>query len=646
MATANKRKGKKSFRTPQKGGTFSGDSYQNALILHRSGDLDAAEFLYRRILTENPVHAGALHFLGVLAHARGRSDEALRYMEKSILVGQPKAVFQNNYGAVLLAAGRKAEASIAFRKAVELDPKYADARTNLDMLQSANAKSARPDGARLTLEQEADSSETPKNRIGELFSRGMQLFQQEHFNEANHVFQEAASLPGGKELWRWKSLGFCPTIFDSEESIDRYWQQLDHSLDMAIDAKLKIDWRTLPFDGFTPSFNLPHHDKNCRPIKEKFAAIFEKAFPHDKPQLADTRKDRSKIRVGFIVPPGHHLGFIRVNRLILKNLDPNKFEIFLFGDARCHAECKKRVGRDDMSWLGFGNNFETTVTNIRDVRCDLVYHWKIGGSPFDYFLPFAKLAPVQCTSFGSHGTGGVTATDYYLSSKYVESADAQDHYAERLVTLDSYATAHEREPLVTATRKELGLPEEGALYFSPHRLAKYHPRFDGYMKGILERDPEGHIVLLTGNRPDLAKILGERFRRNLGDETAKRILMPSLMPHERYRSFYSVVTCVLDSPVYAGDLTAHDAFDYDVPVVSQEGAYLVERYTSGLYRRMNMDSLIVENEENYVDLAVRLGTDADFNTEVRQRIAVEKDTIFDADPVVKEYERFFESVVG
>ena len=46
--------------------------FNTALTRHRSGDLRAAEGLYRQIITAAPEHAPALHNLGLLAQSDGR----------------------------------------------------------------------------------------------------------------------------------------------------------------------------------------------------------------------------------------------------------------------------------------------------------------------------------------------------------------------------------------------------------------------------------------------------------------------------------------------------------------------------------------------------------------------------------------------
>ena len=86
--------------------------------------------------------------------------------------------------------------------------------------------------------------------------------------------------------------------------------------------------------------------------------------------------------------------------------------------------------------------FDPLVETIRDERCDVLYHWEIGTDNTNYFLPFCRLAPVQCTSWGVEVTSGIPEVDYYLSSELVEPEDAQDHYTEKLVlgrTLLTYA---------------------------------------------------------------------------------------------------------------------------------------------------------------------------------------------------------------
>jgi predicted TPR repeat methyltransferase len=111
-----------------------------AIQLHRSGNLDEAEIIYRRILEIDADHGDALHFLGVLSHQRGRSETAIELIQKSIAVHPDQADRYNNLGNVLVELGRLSEAVHAYQKTVALRPDHADAFNNLGAVLKAQGR--------------------------------------------------------------------------------------------------------------------------------------------------------------------------------------------------------------------------------------------------------------------------------------------------------------------------------------------------------------------------------------------------------------------------------------------------------------------------------------------------------------------------
>lgn len=343
---------------------------------------------------------------------------------------------------------------------------------------------------------------------------------------------------------------------------------------------------------------------------------------------------------------GHHKGFLRVHTHLLNHLDSKKFEIFFFGPHEIMDECRVACHASNITWIVLPSLFEKMVQVLRESLCHVLYHWKVGGGTLDYFLALSKSAPLQCTSYGSHGTSGMKEIDYYLSSTILEGQESALHYTERLVLLDSYATSHERhEPIHNIARSDVALPEQGAIYFCPHRLQKYHPSFDLYLKAILEKDHAGHIVLLTGRSKRLAGIFSERLRTSLGDTLFQRVIIRPMLPYDEYQKHLAVATCVLDSPAYAGDLTTHDAFNFGVPVVTSKGDLLVQRYTGGLYEAMGLEQLIARGIEDYAEITTRLGLERDYRDEIRRMILERNDLVFSPNDTVREYSRFFENIV-
>jgi len=104
---------------------------QKALQLHQAGRRQEAEGLYRQVLGQQPNHAAALHFLGLLMHQTGRSEEGLGLIEQSVTLQPENADFLNNMGTVMRDVGRVAAAIDFFRGAVDIRPDQLAARDNL-----------------------------------------------------------------------------------------------------------------------------------------------------------------------------------------------------------------------------------------------------------------------------------------------------------------------------------------------------------------------------------------------------------------------------------------------------------------------------------------------------------------------------------
>jgi len=102
---------------------------QATAALHR-GDMARAEFICKAILAAQPQHSDALHLLGVIAHRRGRNQEAFRHIDQAIDLGLTSAEAYGNRGTVLCALSRFAEALASFDKALTIGPATAQLHSN------------------------------------------------------------------------------------------------------------------------------------------------------------------------------------------------------------------------------------------------------------------------------------------------------------------------------------------------------------------------------------------------------------------------------------------------------------------------------------------------------------------------------------
>lgn len=117
-------------------------SLQQALDLHRAGNLPEAERAYRAVLQSQPRQPDALSLLGVVLEAQGKAAEAVGFIRKAVALDPKAALFRLHLGNALLAAGQPVEAAVELRAATRLQPTLAEAHYNLGNALRQNADHA------------------------------------------------------------------------------------------------------------------------------------------------------------------------------------------------------------------------------------------------------------------------------------------------------------------------------------------------------------------------------------------------------------------------------------------------------------------------------------------------------------------------
>ena len=104
---------------------------QQALHAHQADDLETAERLYREVLDLRAAQPDALHYLGVLCHQQGRSDEGVELIRTALKITPRHPDAHNNLGNIHKECGRPAEAEACYRHALACAPDHHNAQGNL-----------------------------------------------------------------------------------------------------------------------------------------------------------------------------------------------------------------------------------------------------------------------------------------------------------------------------------------------------------------------------------------------------------------------------------------------------------------------------------------------------------------------------------
>lgn len=106
---------------------------ERAVALHRAGNLNEAETAYRAILEKDAQHPDALHLLGLIAHQRGASLEAVELISRALKKNTRNPHFHLHLAQAYRQLKRWEEAIAALKKSLKLAPQSAEAHHELGL---------------------------------------------------------------------------------------------------------------------------------------------------------------------------------------------------------------------------------------------------------------------------------------------------------------------------------------------------------------------------------------------------------------------------------------------------------------------------------------------------------------------------------
>jgi tetratricopeptide (TPR) repeat protein len=189
------------------------EALARAVRHHEAGQLQAAEEIYRQILSVAPNHADALHLLGIAASQQNNYELAVTYILRAIELNPNDAVYHSNLGNIYRAQGKQHEAIESCRRALAINPDLADAHNNL----GASLKAlGRLDEAMSCFRRALDLN--PRFAVAH-FNLGNIYEMQDKFDEAEHAYGLALQLQ--------------PTFVDAHMNLGvvlRFRNKLDESI--------------------------------------------------------------------------------------------------------------------------------------------------------------------------------------------------------------------------------------------------------------------------------------------------------------------------------------------------------------------------------------------------------------------------------
>ena len=574
---------------------------------------------------------------GILLARQGRFADAVERIEAALAEGPDDAALRWELGRALERLGRVAAAIAQYRRALALAPDHPGVLASLGAALWTNRESE-PAIAALARAVELrpdwipvrDSLANARHHIGE-------------WDEAERIFDETLRLRPDDLTTRLNAcMARLRVIYADPAERDRsraaYVRDLHALARLPLPGSVDEVLRVL---GARKPLLLAYQGGVDRDLQAIYGGLVCRAVAARHPEFATLPPPLppapgERIRVGILSAFfRHHSNWKMRLRAWLEDLDRDRFEVraYFTGEGADDETERARTLAD--GFLEGNRPIADWARRIRADRLHVLLVPEIGMNSATMQLAGLRLAPVQASSWGHPQTSGMPTVDDFLSSAMMEPPDGDDHYTERLVRLPGLSCRPipvVREPALV-TRAELGVGDADILYWCCQSLYKYLPEYDDVFPRIAARLPAARFLFL--GHPDGPKVevafqarIGRAFAA-FGLDAAVHCRFLGRQSSERFAGCAAAADVFLDSIGWSGCNSTIEGMAVDLPVVTWPGQTMRARHSDAILRLAGIERTIVDSRQGYVDMAVRIGADADFRRDLRAEVAARKHRIFE-----------------
>ncbi len=510
--------------------------------------------------------------------------------------------------------------------------------------------------------------------VQELFRYGSLLVDSEQLYEATQVFSDLTKrLPDNSDLWaliarihlrrcdlnahddaiaraiqltpergmfHLRAALACPPLVRSTDEITQVRARTVERLSALEETPLIIE--DIERDIPTLTYYFAYHGKDDREIQQRLCRVMRRMAPYltftaeHTHEPASTSAGLSRpLRLGIYSPHmrDHTIGLLFGELIHL--LDRSKFTPILFLTAEDSDLYSSVISQTASKVITIPRSRAGALPLIAHERLDIMLYPDIGMDAFSTWLASARLARLQATTWGHPNTTGLDTIDAFFSISDLEPNLSKPPYTERLYTQKNPNIYYRPNRLShPPDRAALSLPP-GRLYGCPQALFKFHPDFDRMLTGILERDPEGTLVLYAGTVPAWQETLLTRLEAQMPGITRRIHWIPNIT-RERYIETLAALSVMLDPFPFGGGNTTLEALAVGTPVVTLPPHFARGRLAYAFLSHSKLLDGIAHSVEDYLAKAIHFAHNE--TPERRARIKDCSSILFENTRGIREWE--------
>ncbi|NBS52666.1 MAG: hypothetical protein EBS96_08630 [Spartobacteria bacterium] len=523
-----------------------------------------------RALKKSPHMAEMWENLARCQKAMGLPHAALESLEKFTELQPSNSHAHELLGELVALVNGFAAAEPHFRKATEIDPRFAIAWSNLGLS---------------LLEKSGHISEGM-----DCFDKALQL----------DPFLVAASSARALGLQR---------LYKTEESLDLYnsilWMEPQNTQVLSA-RNMLLNY-------------LPRQDRqSVFEAHKEFGSLFPQ---QENEVFFNPKEPEKKLRVGFISPDLRHHSVSFFLKPLLQNLDSSRVQTLLYHCHHIEDSTSDTLRKLAHKWTNLNSVEDDAAAELirkdaPDILVDLAGHSAMNRLP----LLARGLAPVQISYLGYPNTTGLSNITHRLVDELTDPCGEADAFnTEKLIRFSPCAWAYE----APADAPSPAMPEAASpiTFGSFNNFLKVTDDTLRIWARLLASLPGARLLIkspyLEDN--DVRKSVLERLTLAGISEDHVEIMGFFDSPLDHLAA-YNRVDVALDTFPYNGTTTTCEALWMGVPVVSLIGDRHASRVGLSLLTAIGHSDWAAENEETYIEKSVALAQDRSLRLHLRDSL--------------------------
>ncbi len=432
-------------------------------------------------------------------------------------------------------------------------------------------------------------------------------------------------------------ISFNQELKNTKNIIDYYLNEIKKAKE-----KFLLDKLNNKTNYYPPTiFNLTFYLSNPEQILKKYFKIFD--YITDNLNIKKTfnpiTKNTKKIQIGFASSIFRKHTITREFKNWIFQLDKNKFDIHII-DLKSHKDdVYKEIIKHAKSLITTDNTLEENISLIRNKNLDYIIYLDNHISREATLLYNYRLAKKQAVTWGHPVTSGSKNIDLFLSSELMENKISEKKYTEQLIKLKNISIFYEKPNIKKNITINKLFDNDYINILNVQSLFKFQPYEDGIFAEIINNNDKVKLYFLDSGIKDHCKIFKNRISKFINKKKdLERIIFLPRCDNNTFYNYLYFSTFLIDCSSWSGGNTHLEALSFDKVVVTTEGNSLKQNHTTGFLKRINQNSLITKNKNQYIKKILELSKNINLIKNLEQNISKEKSKLFNDYECIKSLE--------